>query len=82
MRWTSPVPVRVDEHAAEVEVPGRSPQFFVIHGLRTDGVATATAQLDEALRAGWVTTSPDIDTTGRPRVVDWHAHEINIQQEE
>lgn len=82
MAWTSPVLVRVDEHAAQAEVPVSSPQFFVVHGLRSDHAATDSAQLDEALRAGRVTTSRDMNTTGRPPVVEWHAHEIDIQQEE
>jgi hypothetical protein len=67
---------------AEPQESGRAPRFLVVHELGTDDVATASTQLDEALKAGRVTTSPDMDMRGRPPVVEWHVHQSDIKHEE
>jgi hypothetical protein len=68
-----------------LDVPPESagtPRFLVVHELDTDDIATASAQLDGALEAGRVTTSPDMDLTVQPPRVEWHVHESDIGPEE
>jgi hypothetical protein len=67
---------------AEPPESGEAPRFLVVHELGTDDVAAASAELNEALRAGRVPFSPDMDRTGRPTTVEWHVHESDITTEE
>jgi hypothetical protein len=67
---------------ADPQSSSQAPRYLVVHELDTDEVAGSAAQLDEALRAGRIGMSPDMDLTVTPPVVEWHVHESDITHEE
>ena len=67
---------------ADPQASTGTPRFLVVHELGTSDVATASAELNEALRTGRIGMSPDMDLTVSPPAVEWHVHESDIERQE